>query len=59
MLIATFTGGWEVGLLKQREVEKVRRRITHSLRASELLQNGSGANVASVTVQHGDERRSD
>lgn len=41
MLIATFSGGWEVGPLKQREVEKVRRRITHSLSASELLQNGS------------------
>lgn len=44
MLIATFTGGgWEVGLLKQREVEKVRERITHSLSAAELsaFQNGS------------------
>lgn len=41
--MATFTGGWGVGLLKQGEVEKVRERITHSPGASQLraLQSGS------------------
>lgn len=35
MLMPTFTGGSEVGLFKQREVCKVRERITHSRCASE------------------------